>query len=40
MPTIKTTFVVLSSISVIAGIATTLAITKSRGAAAEEAAAL
>jgi methyl-accepting chemotaxis protein len=39
MPTIKTTFVVLSSISVIAGIATTLAITKSRGAAAEEAAA-
>jgi methyl-accepting chemotaxis protein len=39
MPTIKTTFIVLSSISVIAGIATTLAITKSRGAAAEEAAA-
>ena len=39
MPTVKTTFIVLSTISVIAGIATALAITKSRGASAEEAAA-
>ena len=37
MPTIKTTFIILSSISVIAGIATSVAIMKSRGASGEEA---
>ncbi|WP_446680516.1 methyl-accepting chemotaxis protein [Bradyrhizobium erythrophlei] len=39
MPTVKTTFIILSSVSVIAGIATAVAIMKSRGASAEEAAA-
>jgi methyl-accepting chemotaxis protein len=39
VPTVKTTFIILGAISVIAGVATTLAIMKSRGAAAEEAAA-
>ena len=39
MPTIRTTFIILSSVSVIAGIATAVATMKSRGAAAEEAAA-
>ena len=39
MPTIRTTFIILSGISVLAGIATGLSIMKSRGASAEEAAA-
>lgn len=39
MPTIRTTFIILSTVSVIAGIATAVAIMKSRGASAEEAAA-
>jgi methyl-accepting chemotaxis protein len=39
MPTVRATFIILSSISVIAGMATAAAIIKSRGAAAEEAAA-
>ena len=39
MPTIRTTFIILSSVSVIAGIATAVSIMKSRGASADETAA-
>ena len=39
MPTVRTTFIILSTVSVIAGIATAVAILKSRSASAEEAAA-
>jgi len=39
VPTIRTTFIILSSVSVIAGIATAVSIMKSRGASADETAA-
>ncbi|WP_083543376.1 methyl-accepting chemotaxis protein [Bradyrhizobium sp. CCGE-LA001] len=39
MPTIRTTFIILSSISVLAGMTTAVSIMKSRGASADEAAA-
>jgi methyl-accepting chemotaxis protein len=39
VPTIRTTFIILSSVSVIAGLATAVSIMKSRGASAEETAA-
>ncbi|WP_057745999.1 methyl-accepting chemotaxis protein [Bradyrhizobium sp. DASA03076] len=39
MPTIRTTFIILSSVAVLAGFATAISIIKSRGASADEAAA-
>ncbi|WP_082813707.1 HAMP domain-containing methyl-accepting chemotaxis protein [Bradyrhizobium sp. DOA1] len=39
MPTIRTTFIILSSVSVLAGMTTAVSIMKSRGASADEAAA-